>query len=192
MPQFYLPLAQYMWLDLILVVRTAAVPNDLLRSINRIIAELDPSVAIGSVSTMEERVAGAVATPRLNSTLLGAFATVAVVLTAIGVYGVMAYSVAQRRHEIGIRLALGAQEHTVFRLIIGEGIRLIVCALVLGAALTMAMLPVLQAFAHGEVRNHAAVVFLSAMLLGLVALIACWLPARKASALDPLAALGQR
>ena len=192
LPQFYLPLSQYMWLDLTLVIRSDVAPNDLLRAVERIIAQVDRGVALGGMSTMEDRVAGAVATPRLNSTLLAAFATVAVVLTAIGVYGVMAYSVAQRRHEIGIRLALGASGRAVFTLVLREGIRLIGCALLLGAALTLAMLPVLQAFAHGEVRNQVAVIFLSALLLGLIALIACWVPARHASALDPVAALAQR
>ena len=163
-----------------------------METIRPLVAQLAPGIAIGRRETLEERVASAVATPRLNSTLVAAFAIVAVTLTAIGVYGVMAYSVAQRRHEIGIRLALGAPGAAVFWLILGEGIRLITCALVLGAALTIAMLPLLQAFAPGAVGNYAAVVFLSAVLLGFVALTACWLPARKASALDPLAALGQR
>ena len=191
-PQFYLPLSQYMWLDLMLAIRSDAAPNELLRAVERMVSNLDPNVAIGSTGTLEERVAGAVATPRLNSMLLAAFATVAIVLTAIGVYGVMAYSVAQRRHEIGVRLALGATSTAVFRLVLSEGVRLIVCAIVLGALFTVALLPMLQAFATGAVMNHIAIVFLAAVLLGVVALAACWLPARKASALDPLAALGQR
>lgn len=191
-PQIYIPLTQYMWLDLVVVVRTDGQPNELLRAVGRIVHALDPNVAIGNTSTMRARVAGAVATTRLNSTLLAAFAAVAVVLTAIGVYGVMAYSVAQRRHEIGIRLALGAESGAVFRLIIREGLRLIVCALVLGTALTLMMLPLLNALAEGAVANRAAVVLFSAVLLGSVALMACWFPARKASSIHPLAALWQR
>jgi predicted permease len=192
LPQFYLPLAQYMWLDLMLVVRTDLAPDDLLRTVDRIVTNVDPNVALGSLTTMEQRVAGAVATPRLNSTLLAAFATVAVVLTAIGVYGVMAYSVAQRRHEIGIRLAVGASAPEVFRLVLREGIRLIVYALVLGAALTLLMFPALRALVHGPVANHATIVSLAALLLGCVALMACWIPARRAAVVDPLSALGQR
>ena len=190
--QLYLPLGQYMWLDRALVVRTVERPNELLRVVGRIVTHVDPAVAAGSMSTMEQRVAGAVATRRLSSTVLAAFGPVAVVLTAIGVYGVMAYSVAQRRHEVRIRLAFRASGRAVFTLVLRDGVRLIAWALLLGAALTAAMLLVLQAFAHGEVRNHVAVVLLSALLLGIVALIACWVPARQASALNPLAALGRR
>jgi ABC-type lipoprotein release transport system permease subunit len=138
-----------------------------METIRTIVPKLDPCIAIGRWETLEDRVAGAVATPRLNSALLAAFATVAVVLTAIGVYGVMAYSVAQRRREIGIRLALGAPGRAVFRLVLRDGIRLVAWALVIGSALSMAMLPVLQVFVHGGARNHVAVVFVSALLLGL-------------------------
>ena len=189
MPQFYLPLSQYMWIDLMLAVRSEAAPNDLFQAIESLVSKLDPNVAIGATGTMQERVASAVAAPRLNTTLLGAFATVAVVLTAIGVYGVMAYSVAQRRHEIGVRLALGATGRAVFRLVLSEGVRLIAYALVLGALFSAALFPVLEVFADGAVGHEAAIVFFSAVLLGLVALVACWLPARRAAAQHPVRAL---
>jgi putative ABC transport system permease protein len=134
--QVYIPIAQCPLRELTLVVRSAEAPHDLLVAIKAVITELHDGVAVAAPMTMEERVHGSVAAPRLNSTLLAAFASVAVVLTTIGVYGVMAYSVAQRRHDIGIRIALGAQKRHVLRLVLGEGVRLIALALALGAALT--------------------------------------------------------
>ena len=192
MPQLYVPLTQCMWLEMTLVVRSKWPTAELQRAIEDVVADLNSNVAIDARGTMEQRIARAVATPRLNSSLLTAFASVAVALTAIGVYGVMAYSVAQRRHDIGIRLALGAQKRDVFRLVLGEGLRLIACAIIIGAAFTASMLPLLQTLAHGAAGNHLPVVFLSALLLGVVALVACWVPAHRAAAMDPLSALGQR
>jgi putative ABC transport system permease protein len=130
--QVYLPVAQTPLRELTLVVRSGEAPADLFTAIKSLIGELHDGVAVAAPMTMEERVSGSIATPRLNSALLAAFASVAVVLTAIGVYGVMAYSVAQRRHEIGIRLALGASETAIFRLVAGEGMRLAGCGLLVG------------------------------------------------------------
>ncbi|HEX8679892.1 MAG TPA: ABC transporter permease [Chthoniobacterales bacterium] len=192
MPQIYVPLSQCMWLDLTLVVRSKWEPNELWRAIEDVVADLAPSVAVRATGTMEDRVNSAAAAPRLNSKLLSAFASVAVLLTAIGVYGVMAYSVAQRRHDIGIRLALGAQKRDVFRLVLGEGVRLIAGAVVVGAMFAICMLPLLGALAHGTTVNYLPVVLLSAVLLGTIAVLACWLPARRAAAMDPLAALNER
>ena len=191
-PQFYVPLPQCTLLDMALVIRSDVPVDELMQEVHVAIGELDPNVAVDGGSTMQERVTGAVATPRLNSTLLAAFAAVAVLLTAIGVYGVMAYSVAQRRHEIGIRLALGAQKNGVFRLIIGEGVQLIGFSIVVGAICTAIMLPGLQTFAYGAAHHHLLIVLFPAFLLAAVALLACWVPARRAAELDPLAALGQR
>jgi putative ABC transport system permease protein len=192
MPQLYVPLSQCMWLDQTVVVRSNWTAEELQRAIEDVVTDLDANVAIAARGTMEGRVAAAVATPRLNSNLLSAFAAVAVMLTAIGVYGVMAYSVAQRRHDIGIRLALGAQKLDVFRLVITEGLRLIAFSITIGATFSGVLLPMLGALAHGPATNHLIVVFLAATLLGTVALIACWLPARRAATMDPLLALGQR
>ena len=188
--QVYIPVAQTPLRELTLVVRSGEAPDDLFRAIKSLIAELHDGVAVAAPITMDERVSGSVAAPRLNSTLLAAFASVAVVLTAIGVYGVMAYSVAQRRHEIGIRLALGASEAAIFRLVAGEGLRLAGGGLLVGTLLTTLMLPALQAFGSEGLRNHPAVVPLSVSVVGLVAFVACWVPARRAAREQPLVALG--
>ena len=188
--QVYLPLPQCAWRELTLVARTALPADDLLSELKAIVADLDDDVSVAAPGTLQQRVTGGIATPRLNSTLLAAFAAVAVVLTAIGVYGVMAYSVAQRRHEICIRLAFGAPESAIFRLVLREGLGLAACGIVVGALLAALMLPALQAFAPQGLSNHAAIIALTAVLLGVVAFAACWLPARRAAREQPLVALG--
>jgi ABC-type antimicrobial peptide transport system permease subunit len=120
------------------------------------------------------------------------FAAVAVTLTAIGVYGVMAYTVVQRRHEIGIRLALGAQKVAVFRLILGKGVRLLVWALAAGGICTVFITRAFHWIGYGATKDEMTTIASVAILLSTVALIACWLPARRAARLDPLTALGQR
>jgi putative ABC transport system permease protein len=141
---------------------------------------------------MEHHLAATVAQERLNSILMAIFATVAITLSAIGVYAVMAYSVAQRRHEIGIRLALGAQKVAVFRLILGRGVRLLGWSLLAGGLCTFIVTRVLRPTAHIVSINNALTTASVAILLSTVALVACWLPARRAAAVDPLTALGQR
>jgi putative ABC transport system permease protein len=190
-PQLYVPLPQCMWLDLTLVVRSNWAPDELLRAIEDVVTKLDPNVAVADRRTMTERVARAAATPRMNSALLSIFAAVAVALTAIGVYGVMAYSVAQRRHDLGIRLALGAQKQDVFRLVLGEGVRIIGRAILLGAAITMCLLPGLHGII-GDTAPQVPIVCFTAILLSVVSLLACWVPARRAASLDPLEAIEGR
>jgi putative ABC transport system permease protein len=190
--QVYMPITQCPLRELTLVVRSRAAPDDLLVAIKEVIAELHDGVAVSAPMTMNERVDGSVAAPRLNSTLLAAFASLALVLTTIGVYSVTAYSVSQRRLEIGIRLAMGAQKHDVFRLIVGEGVRLIATSIIIGTVLAALMLPMLQLLAHRAGDNHVPLVVVSAAALALIALTACWIPARRAAALDPLSALHPR
>ena len=122
-------------------------------------------------------------------TLLVVFAGVAVVLTAVGIYGVMAYSVAQRTQEIGIRLALGAQKSDVFRLIVGQGLRLVSMAMVLGLLSALLLTRSIASLLYGVAAADAATMASGAILLAGIALIACWLPARKASGVDPIMAL---
>ncbi|CAA9257935.1 MAG: Acidobacterial duplicated orphan permease (function unknown) [uncultured Chthoniobacterales bacterium] len=190
--QVYIPLTQSASRDATLVIRTGSTPEALLPEIKAIAADINGDVPVADFGRLDDRVALAIATPRLKSALLTAFAAVAVVLTAIGVYGVMAYSVAQRRYEIGIRLALGAPESVIFRLVLGEGIRLAACGILLGALLAVAMLPALRSLAPQAVDNHGIVIALTALLLGAVALAACWIPARRAARQQPLVALGMQ
>jgi predicted permease len=190
--QVYLPLAQCPVREMTLLVRATGEPHDLLPAIRELVAELNEEVAVAAPATMEELIDGSVAVPRLNSALLAAFALLAVVLTAIGVYGVMAYSVTQRRLEIGVRLALGARKLDIMRLVISEGVRLIAWSIITGAAFTAVMLPWLQALATRPSGNNLLLLSVAAVLLAVVALVACWLPARRAAAVDTLTALGER
>lgn len=116
------------------------------------------------------------AQPRLNSTLLVAFAVVALVLSGIGVYSVMSFSVAQRRHEIGIRLALGARKSAVLRLLLGEGAWIAALALLAGGAVSLITMPFVRKVAHAESMNHLITLGCVALLLGLIALLASWWP----------------
>lgn len=191
-PEVFVPHSQCASSELALVVRGELSPDALARALREIAVELEAGVAIGQPRTMESYVAAAVAQPRLNSTLLAVFAVVAVVITAIGVYGVMAYSVAQRRHEIGIRLALGAQKVAVFRLIIGQALRLIGWSVAIGSLCSFLAAPVLQRFAYGAGADEGSTIFLVAVLISTVGLLACWLPAQRAASDDPLFAIGER
>jgi putative ABC transport system permease protein len=121
--------------------------------------------------------------------LLLIFAAVAVVLTAVGIYGVMAYSVAQRTQEIGIRMALGAQKSDVLQLIVGHGLRLVLAAMVLGLLAAFALTKSLQSLLYGIGATDVPTLVAVAGLLASIAVVACWLPARRASGVDPITAL---
>lgn len=190
--EVYLPHSQMASPSLVLVVRGEFNPDALLASLRDIAAEVNGAISIEQPRPMHDYLADGVAQPRLNSTLLTAFALLAVVLTAIGVYGVMAYSVAQRRHEIGIRLALGAQPPAVFRLVMGEGIRLVGWSILIGGMCSALATPVLRKFSYGVAGGEASAILLVALLVSAVAIFACWVPARRASGENPLLAIAQR
>jgi putative ABC transport system permease protein len=192
MPAVYLPHPQCVAEEMTLVLRGDGSARSLFAAARRVVSGLDQNVAFYETYPMEHYLAATVAQERLNSILMGIFATVAITLTAIGVYGVMAYSVAQRRHEIGIRLALGAQKRAVFRLILGQGVRLLGWSLLAGGLCTLMVTRFLRATAHMGSDNNAVTTASVAILLSAVALVACWLPARRAAGVDPLTALGQR
>ena len=138
---------------------------------------------------MDQYLASSVAQPRLNAMLVGLFSTVALVLSAAGIYGVMSYSVTQRTQEIGIRLALGAQRHDVLRLIVGQGIKLIAIGVIVGLIAAFLVTRLLAGLLYGVETTDLPTITGVALLLALVAVLACWLPGRRANALDPMIAL---
>ena len=150
---------------------------------------MDPEVPVYSIKTMEEYIAATVATPRFNTTLLAIFAAVALLLTIVGLYGVMSYSVAQRTNEIGIRMALGAQTVDVLRLIVAQGLKLVFLGLAIGLAGAFALMKVISSLLFGVTTKDPWTFAAVAVLLSVVALLACYLPARRASRVDPLEAL---
>jgi putative ABC transport system permease protein len=150
---------------------------------------MDQELPVYSVKTMAEYISATVAAPRFNATLLVIFAAVALVLTIVGLYGVMSYSVAQRTNEIGIRMALGAQTGDVLRLIVSQGFKLVLLGLGLGLAGAFALMSVISSLLFGVTWKDPLTFVIVAVLLALVALLACYIPARRATRLDPLNAL---
>jgi putative ABC transport system permease protein len=141
------------------------------------------------MKTMDDYLAQAVAAPRFNTTLLTVFAAVALMLTIVGLYGVMSYSVAQRTNEIGIRMALGAQTLDVLKLIVGQGLKLVLVGLAIGLLGALALTRVLAGLLFGVGAKDPLTFAAVSVVLALVALFACYLPARRASRVDPLEAL---
>jgi putative ABC transport system permease protein len=138
---------------------------------------------------MPQVIAQKVADPRFYTLLLGSFSTLALLLAAAGIYGVISYSVSQRTHEIGVRMALGAQTNDVARLVIVQGMKLVLASLILGLAGAYALTRVLESFLYQVSVTDAATFALVSLLITLVALTACYLPARRATKIDPLSAL---
>jgi predicted permease len=172
-----------------LLVRTAGDYASMERAVRQEIHSLDPAMAIFNEATMEEHLRDALFLPRLAGTLFGIFGFVGLLLAAVGLYGVMSYSVSRRTREIGIRLALGSQIGGVQRLIIRQGMLLAIIAVALGLAAALAVAKLFNAFLYG-VQPHDLLTFtvVPAFLIA-VTFLACWLPSRRASRVDPLKAL---
>jgi predicted permease len=174
-----------------IVVRTTGDPMALANGVRSIVRELDASLPLANMASMEDVLHGAVARPRFLTLLLGVFAAVALALAAIGTYGVMAYSVAERRKEIGIRMALGAQAGGVLRMVLLQGLGVAAIGLALGIAGSLALSELLESMLF-NVSTIDPVAFAGApALLALVALLACYLPARRATTVDPIRVLKQ-
>jgi putative ABC transport system permease protein len=172
-----------------LVVKTTGDPMLLARPLRAAVKDLDPNTPVSSVRLMTEIVAGSMATPRTAGGLLGLFAAVALVLSAVGIYGVLAYVVGQRTQEIGIRMAIGAEPAAVRRLVLGQGLRMSLAGVGLGMFAALGLTRLLGSLLH-EVRPHDPVTFLLVpLLLTAIALVASYLPARRATRIDPIAAL---
>jgi putative ABC transport system permease protein len=186
-PTMYLPMHATGWKNL--VIRTTADPLSLASAVRREIKALDSELALAGVKSLEQVVYESVAEPRYRTTLLGLFAGVALLLAAIGLYGVLSYAVTQRTHEIGIRMALGARGADVLRLIIGQGIKLALIGVLLGLGAALALTQLMKTLLF-EVKATDPLTFIAiAMLLAFVALVACWIPARRATKVDPMVAL---
>src|SRR6185312_5021783 len=157
-PGYFITEAQLPFDQMTLIVRTSGDPHSLATAVQREVSQMDPEIPVYSIKTMEEYISATVATPRFNTTLLAIFAAVALILTIVGLYGVMSYSVAQRTNEIGIRMAFAATK-------------------------------VIESLLFGVTTKDPWTFGAVAVLLSLVALLACYLPARRASRVDPIEAL---
>jgi len=172
-------------------VRTTGDPLKLWPSIRQAVREVDGNLPLFDVKTQVEQIARRLAQERLFAALLSFFGALALLLAALGLYGVLSHTVAQRTHEIGIRVALGAQAHDVLRLVIGQGLRLVLPGIAVGVAGASAAARLVKSFLYGVAPADWPTFGLIALLLLVVALIACWLPARRAAKVDPLTALRQ-
>ncbi len=188
-PIFYVSYWQREMAFMNLVVRSTGEPSALIPALRNRIRTVDPYAPIVRVRTLEETVGEAVAQPRFYTLLLTIFSAIALLLAVIGLYGVMSYAVSQRTHEIGIRMAVGAQPGDVLRLFLRQGIALVGIGLALGLGGALALTRVLTSLLF-DVRETDPLTFASvALLLAGVALLACWIPARRAAKVDPMIAL---
>lgn len=172
-----------------IVVRTAADTNQMAAAVRREVRQVDPVQPVADVQPMQQYVSLALARPRIYAVLLGAFAWLALLLAAVGLYGLMAYAVNRRTHEIGVRMAMGAQPRDVFRLVLGDAARLALAGLLIGIASAIALSRLLASLLFGvttmDLVSYAGV----AVVITTVAFIAAYIPARRASQVDPMIAL---
>jgi putative ABC transport system permease protein len=192
MPEIFVPyldMRKPLMNALFLVVRTNSEPMSLVAAVRAAVAALDPDQAVSSIRTLEERVALSVAERRFNMLLLGLFSAIALVLAAVGIYSVMAYSVTQRTHEIGIRMALGAQTRDVLKLVVGQGMVLALIGVVIGLGAALGLTRLMSSLLFEVSATDPLTFALTAALLAAVALLACYVPARRATKVDPMVAL---
>jgi putative ABC transport system permease protein len=188
-PAYYVPLSQLMWGAPTLLVRTASDPAMVISEIRKTLAGMDPDAPLYDVRNMEDYLVFALGLARFQTMLLSLFAGVALLLTAVGLYGVMAFAVGQRTHEIGVRRALGASTPDVLRLVMGHGVSLTLAGIGIGLAGALALARIIEGLLY-EVQPHDPITYLSAAVaLAFVALLACYIPASRAARVDPLVAL---
>jgi len=188
-PQLYLPFAQLPWGNMNLLVRTAVAPQSIISAVRAQIAAVDPDQPVTKIQTVDEIMDSSRSQPRFTLLLLGAFSATALALAVIGIYGVLSYSVAQRQQEFGIRLALGAEQADLLRLVVRQGAVLAIIGIVIGllAALLLTRLMSTMLYKVGALDLTTFVLAPSVFLL--IALLASYLPARRATKVDPIEAL---
>jgi len=188
-PFVYLPLYQVYRAGMTINARVSGDPLTFAKSVDQVIHELNPDVVVFDITTLDLRRQLSTIGVRIGGTFVGAFGVLALVLAAIGVYGVTSYTTNQRTHEIGIRVALGASRADVLRLVLGRGIGLTVLGLAIGLGLSFGVTRFLKALLLGVSSTDALTFVAVALLLGVVVLVACFIPARRAMRVDPMQAL---
>jgi putative ABC transport system permease protein len=187
--QGYFPFAQVQRGGMTVVVKGSSDPNQMIAAVRQQVKAIDPDQPIYNVRTMDEIRAESVAPERLNLTLLSIFAGIALVLAIVGIYGVMSYSVTQRTHEIGIRMAIGAQPRDVFRMIMGQGMMLALIGVAFGLVGAFGLTRLMATMLFGVEPTDPATFASIAVLLTAVALLACYVPGRRATKVDPVVSL---
>jgi putative ABC transport system permease protein len=184
-PEIYFAQSQMPMSAMTAVVRTAGDPRALQRAVRGVVQSLDKNAPVYTVRTVEEILDRSVATPRFNTMLLGLFAAIALILTAVGLYGVISCSVSENTQQISIRVALGAQRSDVFRLIIGQGVMLTIAGVVIGLGAAYGLTRLMSSLLFGVAPTDPWTFTGVAVLLVCVATLACYLPARRAMQVDP-------
>ncbi len=188
-PEIYVPIAQNPWFWAAVAVRTEGDPLSMVAAVKAAVARIDKQEPLTRIRTMDQVLAESVAEPRFRAGLTGAFAAIALALAAVGIFGVLAFSVSQRTREFGIRMALGAQSADVLRMVMRDALKITAAGVAAGLLLAAALTRWLAALLFG-VQPHDLVTFVgSAALLAMVALIACAAPALRAARVDPAVAL---
>jgi len=188
-PAYYVPAVQGPVVDMTVLIRAKDDPTAMLPALRRTVWSLDSDQPIANIATMEKIVDDSIAQPRLSMTLMGLFGGLALVLAAVGIYGLLSYAVAQRTQEMGIRIALGAQVTDVLGLIMKQGLLLVVAGEVLGLIGSFALTRVIGSLLFGVTPTDTTTFAAVAVVLATVALLACYIPARRATKVDPMVAL---
>jgi predicted permease len=188
-PYIYRPYSQWIRRETMLVVRTAIDPSVVIANVRQELAKLDREIPLANVSTIQDAMNRSLVTTRLTNLLLAGFAALALLLALMGIYGVMSVNVVNRRSEFGIRIALGAQKSNVLKMILGQGLRLAVVGVALGLLASFALTRLLKGLLFGISAGDPLTFGVIALLLVGATLLACWIPARWATKVDPLTAL---
>jgi putative ABC transport system permease protein len=195
-PELYVPYTQEVWPWITLVVR-ASVPERVIPALQRAVLDVDPAIPVrnggpglfGGFKTVNSLVSSTMAQRRFALSMVGTFAVCALLLAAIGMYGVISYGVAQRTREVGVRMALGATQRNIMRLILGEGLKLALIGAIVGLAGALACARLIRAMLFATGATDPTTFVVTPLLLGAVAVVACYLPARRATRLDPTLAI---
>jgi len=172
-----------------ILVRTTVDPLSLAGAVRQAVLSIDPNQPISNISTLEKLVNESIAQRRLNMLLMGLFGGLAMLLSAVGIYGLLSHAVTQRTQEMGIRMALGAQVSDVLKLVLRQGMMLALAGEVIGLIAAFALTRLIRGLLFGVTPNDATTFVVVAGVLAIVALLACYLPARRATKVDPLIAL---
>jgi putative ABC transport system permease protein len=189
-PVYYVPYYQFpLSLDLTFVVRAQGNPRGLISFVRSQMASMEPNAPLYNVETMEQYLTLSAAQARFNAVLLAIFAGLALLLASVGLYGIISYSVSQRTHEIGVRMALGAERRDVMKMVVGQGLKLALAGVAIGIAGALAMTRFLSSLLYGVSATDPLTFAAVSLILIAVALLACYIPARRAAKVDPMVAL---
>jgi putative ABC transport system permease protein len=175
--------------NLSFVLRTEGDPHSQIPAFRQVVHDLSPSQPLVRIRTMEENISNSVSQPRFRTVLLAIFAVSALLLSVVGLYGLMAYSVSQRVHELGIRITLGAQKSDVLKLVVGQGLKLVLIGVAVGLAGAFALSRILSTFLYGVTATDPITFAGVSVVLIAVAFVACYIPAQRATRVDPIVAL---